>query len=152
MERKATKKKEPILSSRRLLLVGWQGLIMTLGALFIYFSAPIFFSDQPHIFQTMVFTTLVITQLLHTYNFRFEDRGIFRKDIFSNKYLNLAVLVSILLQVTIIYVPWFQDVFETASLSLENWLLIAVSSIVPVLLINFINEVIYKRRGSGVSY
>jgi Ca2+-transporting ATPase len=152
MERKATKKKEPILSSRRLLLVGWQGLIMTLGALFIYFSAPIFFSDQPHIFQTMVFTTLVITQLLHTYNFRFEDRGIFRKDIFSNKYLNLAVLVSILLQVAIIYVPWFQDVFETASLSLENWLLIAVSSIVPVLLINFINEVIYKRRGSGVSY
>jgi P-type Ca2+ transporter type 2C len=152
MERKATKKKEPILSSRRLLLVGWQGFIMTLGALFIYFSAPIFFSDQPHIFQTMVFTTLVITQLLHTYNFRFEDRGIFRKDIFSNKYLNLAVLVSVLLQVTIIYVPWFQDVFETASLSIENWLLIAVSSIVPVLLINFINEVIYKRRGSGVSY
>ena len=152
MERKATKKKEPILSSRRLLLVGWQGLIMTLGALFIYFSAPIFFSDQPHIFQTMVFTTLVITQLLHTYNFRFGDRGIFRKDIFGNKYLNLAVLVSILLQVTIIYVPWFQDVFETASLSLENWLLIAVSSIVPVLLINFINEAIYKRRGSGVSY
>ncbi|MFC2144724.1 cation-translocating P-type ATPase [Actinomycetota bacterium] len=152
MERKATKKKEPILSSRRLLLVGWQGLIMTLGALFIYFSAPIIFSDQPQIFQTMVFTTLVITQLLHTYNFRFEDRGIFRKDIFSNKYLNLAVLVSILLQLAIIYVPWFQDVFKTASLSLENWLLIVISSIVPVLLINFINEVIYKRRSSGVSY
>ena len=152
MERKATKKKEPILSSRRLLLVGWQGFIMTLGALFIYFSAPIFFSDQPHIFQTMVFTTLVITQLLHTYNFRFEDRGIFRKDVFSNKYLNLAVLVSILLQVAIIYTPWLQDIFETMSLSLNNWLLIIVSSIVPVLLINLINEVIYKRRKSGVSY
>ena len=152
MERKATKKKEPILSSRRLLLVGWQGLIMTLGALFIYFSAPILFSDRSHISQTMVFTTLVITQLLHTYNFRFNDRGIFRKDIFGNKYLNLAVLVSILLQVAIIYIPWLQDIFETTSLSLENWLLIAASSIIPVLLINLISEVIYKRRRSGVSY
>ena len=152
MERKATKKKEPILSSRRLLLVGWQGLIMTMGALFIYFSAPVFFSDGPHIAQTMVFTTLVITQLLHTYNFRFMDRGIFRKDIFGNKYLNLAVLVSIVLQITIIYVPWFQDIFKTIGLSLENWLLIAASSITPVLLINLINEVIYKRRRSDVSY
>ena len=152
MERKATKKKEPILSSRRLLLVGWQGLVMTLGALFIYFSAPILFSDQTHISQTMVFTTLVITQLLHTYNFRFEDRGIFRKDILGNKYLNLAVIVSVLLHVAIIYVPWFQDIFETTSLSLENWLLIAASSIVPVLVINLINEVIYKKRRSGVSY
>jgi len=152
MERKATKKKEPILSSKRLLLVGWQGLVMTLGALFIYFSAPIFFSDRPQIAQTMVFTTLVITQLLHTYNFRFEDRGIFRKDIFGNKYLNLAVMVSILLQVAIIYVPWFQDIFKTTSLSLENWLLMVVSSITPVLLINLINEIIYKRRRSSVSY
>lgn len=105
MDRKATKKKEPILSSRRLLMVGWQGLIMTLGALFVYFSAPVFFKDIPHIFQTMVFTTLVITQLLHTYNFRFEDKGIFRKYIFGNKYLNIAVLASILLQVAIIYIP-----------------------------------------------
>jgi Ca2+-transporting ATPase len=100
----------------------------------------------------MVFTTLVITQLLHTYNFRFEDRGIFRKDIFGNKYLNLAVVVSILLQVAIIYIPWLQDIFKTTSLSLENWLLIAVSSIIPVLIINLINEVIYKRRRSGISY
>lgn len=152
MERKAVKKKEPILSSRRLLLVGWQGLVMTLGALFIYFSAPIFFSDQSHISQTMVFTTLVITQLLHTYNFRFNDRGIFRKDIFDNKYLNLAVVLSILLQVAIIYIPWLQDIFKTTSLTLENWLLIAVSSIIPVLIINLINEVIYKKRKSGVSY
>ncbi len=152
MERKAVKKKEPILSLRRLLLVGWQGLVMTLGALFIYFSAPIFFSDQPHIFQTMVFTTLVTTQLLHTYNFRFNDRGIFRKDIFDNKYLNLAVVLSILLQVAIIYIPWLQDIFKTTSLTLENWLLIAVSSIIPVLIINLINEVIYKKRKSGVSY
>ncbi|MCJ7665809.1 MAG: cation-translocating P-type ATPase, partial [Actinobacteria bacterium] len=152
MDRKATKKKEPILSSRRLLMVSWQGLIMTIGALFVYFSGPVFFRDAPNIFQTMVFTTLVITQLLQTFNFRFDDRGIFTRDIFSNKYLNIAVSASMLLHLAIIYIPWFQDIFETAGLSLDHWLLVAASSILPVLLINFINGIIYKRRRSGVSY
>ncbi len=152
MDRKAAKRKEPILSSRRLLTVAWQGFIMTLGALFVYFSAPILFGNNPHIFQTMVFTTLVITQLLHTYNFRFEDKGIFSKYIFGNKYLNLAVLVSILLQIAIIYIPWLQKVFEMERLGTNHWLIIIACSVIPVMLINFINEIIYKRQKSGVSY
>ncbi len=152
MDRKATRQKEPILSSRRLINVSWQGLIMTLGALFIYFSGPLIFEKNSHLFQTMVFTALVTTQLLHTYNFRFEDRGIFRKNIFANKYLNIAVLISILLQVSIIYIPWLQGVFETESLGLNHWAIIAACSVVPIAIINFINELIYKRRSSEVTY
>jgi P-type Ca2+ transporter type 2C len=152
MDRKATKEKEPILSSRRLINVGWQGFVMALGALFIYFSGPVFFKNNPHLFQTMVFTTLVTTQLLHTYNFRFEDKGIFRKNIFANKYLNAAVLISILLQVSIIYIPWLQGIFETESLGLSHWAIIIACSLVPVLIINFINEFIYKRNRSEVTY
>ncbi len=151
MDRKATKKKEQILSRRGLSTVVWQGMVLTLGVLFIYFAGPMlfhtndFFHDR-EIFQTSVFTTLVLTQLLHTFNFRFEDKGIFRKNIFENKYLNLAVIVSILLQVVIIYIPWLQGIFKTADLGLYHWLLIIASSIVPVLIINFINELIYKKR------
>ena len=98
------------------------------------------------IFQTSVFTTLVITQLLHTFNFRFENKGIFRKHIFENKYLNLAIIVSVLLQIGIIYIPWLQNVFKTASLGLHHWILIIASSVIPVLIINFVNEIIYKKR------
>jgi len=152
MDRKATKKKEPILSTRRLGMVGWQGFVMTLGALFVYFAGPIIFENDTHLFQTLVFTTLVFTQLLHTFNFRFEDKGIFRKYIWGNKWLNLAVLASMLLQVAIIYIPWLHDVFETYYLDLDHWLVIIASSVVPVLLINIINEVIYKKRRSQLSY
>lgn len=151
MSRKATKRKERILSRKGLILILWQGMILTSGALFIYFAGPVFFNTHNfihdrEIFQTSVFTTLVITQLLHTFNFRFEDRGIFRKNIFGNKYLNLAVAVSVLLQVGIIYLPWLQDIFKTAGLDIYQWLLVITGSLVPVILINFINEIIYKRR------
>lgn len=151
MDRKATKKKEQILSRRGLILILWQGMILTSGALFIYFAGPLLFNTHHfihdrEIFQTSVFTTLVLTQLLHTFNFRFENMGIFRKNIFGNKFLNLAVVVSILLQVGIIYLPWLQNIFKTASLNQYHWLLVIVSSLMPVLIINFINEIIYRRR------
>ena len=132
-------------------MVLWQGLVLTSGALFIYFAGPLFFNNHDllhdrEIFQTSVFTALVITQLLHTFNFRFENKGIFRRHIFENKYLNLAVIVSILLQIGIIYIPRLQGVFKTASLNLYHWLLIIGSSVIPVLIINFVNEIIYKKR------
>jgi Ca2+-transporting ATPase len=151
MERKATKNKEKILSGRRLILIFWQGMILTFGALFVYFAGPVFFNTHnfihdTEIFQTCVFTTLVLTQLLHAHNFRFENSGIFRKNIFENKYLNLAVVVSILLQVGIIYIPWLQNIFKTAPLNIYQWLFVIACSIIPVLIINFINEIIYKRR------
>ncbi|MBN2072374.1 MAG: cation-transporting P-type ATPase, partial [Actinobacteria bacterium] len=147
MDRKATKDREQILSRKGLTLVLWQGLALTSGALFVYFAGPLFFNthhivEDRHIFQTMVFTTLVLSQLLHTYNFRFESRGIFVRGIFNNKYLNLAVVVSILLQTGIIYIPWLQSVFKTASLGVYHWILIIGSSVVTVLLINLINEII----------
>jgi len=156
MDRKATRRKEQILSKRGLTMVLWQGLILTLGALFIYFTGPLFFNSHDllhdrEIFQTSVFTTLVITQLLHTFNFRFENKGIFRRYIFENKYLNLAVITSMLLQIGIIYIPWLQGIFKTASLGSYHWLLIIASSVISVLSINFINEIIYKKRKANAS-
>ncbi|MFO7928963.1 MAG: cation-translocating P-type ATPase, partial [Candidatus Humimicrobiaceae bacterium] len=148
MDRKATKNKEQILSKRRLIMISWQGLIMTFGALFIYFLSPVLFSHNTahdiDIFHTAVFTTLVLTQLLHTFNFRFENKGIFRKGIFANKYLNFAIITSILLQSAIIYIPWLQNIFSTTALDLRHWMLVIISSVIPVLVINFINESGYK--------
>jgi Ca2+-transporting ATPase len=93
-----------------------------------------------------VFTTLVFSQLLHSYNFRFESKGIFRRGIYSNKFLNLSIAGSILLQLAIVYLPILQKVFKTASLNIYHWSAIIISSIVPVLLINLINEIIYARK------
>ncbi len=153
MERKATKRRDQILSKKRLGMILWQGLALTIGSLFMYFIGPKLFNTHSllhdkDVFHTCVFTTLVLTQLFHSYNFRFEDKGIFRKGIFENKILNLSILGSILLQVALIYVPFLQRIFSTTSLNAYQWLMVLASSIVPVILINLINEIMYyvKRR------
>ncbi len=102
------------------------------------------------VFHTCVFTTLVITQLLHSYNFRFEEKGIFRKGIFANRFLNISVLGSILLQVAIVYVPFLQGVFSTTGLNLNQWIMIFISAIIPVLIVNLVNEIIYYRKRKKV--
>ncbi len=151
MDRQATKRRERILSKNRLLQITWQGLILTVGALFVYFIGPLLFDthDIVHdvdVFHTCVFTTLVLTQLLHSFNYRFDDRGIFRKGIFGNRFLNISIIGSILLQVALIYVPFLQNIFSTTGLGLYQWLVIIASSVLSVILINVINEILYFRK------
>ncbi|MEI7615475.1 MAG: cation-translocating P-type ATPase C-terminal domain-containing protein [Actinomycetota bacterium] len=151
MDRKAVKNKESILAKSNLSMVMWQGLVLTLGALTMYFLGPKLF-DTRHlvedraVFQTSVFTTLVLTQLLHSFNFRFSNTGIFKKGLFANKFLNLSFIVSMILQVGIIYIPFLQKVFKTSGLNLNQWGVVIVCSIIPVLLISLINTIISRKR------
>ena len=71
--------------------------------------------------QTMAFTTVVFFSLFTVFNARSDERSAFR-GIFSNPWLWGAVLLSILLQAAVIYVPFLQQAFSTVSLSLGDWL------------------------------
>ncbi len=78
--------------------------------------------------QTMAFTTLVLFQLFTVFNARSDERTVF-VEMFSNKWLWRAVLLSLLLQASVIYVPVLQQAFSTVSLSLGDWLrCVAVAS------------------------
>ena len=71
--------------------------------------------------QTMTFTTLVLFQIFNVFNARSDERSLF-KGMFSNKWLWGAVLLSLILQVAVIYTPFLQHAFTTVSLSLGDWL------------------------------
>jgi Ca2+-transporting ATPase len=81
--------------------------------------------------QTMVFTTLCLTQLAHVLAIRSEKESLFRIGLFSNKYLFAAVLLTILLQMATIYVPPLNPIFKTHPLTLiELAITLALSSLV----------------------
>jgi P-type Ca2+ transporter type 2C len=71
--------------------------------------------------QTMAFTTLVFYQLFNTFNARFEDRSAFRR-LFANRWLWLAVLASVALQLAVVYLPFLQRAFRTVPLDAGDWL------------------------------
>ncbi|MDI9395871.1 MAG: cation-translocating P-type ATPase [Euryarchaeota archaeon] len=104
------------------------GIIMAIGTLLVLdASLPgglIEGSGNLRYAQTMAFNTVVFFSLFVVFNARSEKQSAF-VGLFSNKWLWGAVLLSILLQVMVIYVPFLQQAFSTMSLSLRDWLLCA---------------------------
>jgi len=74
--------------------------------------------------QTMAFTTLVFFSLFTVFNARSDERSAF-VGLFSNKWLWRAVLLSLLLQAAVIYIPFLQQAFSTVSLGAKDWLFCA---------------------------
>ncbi len=71
--------------------------------------------------QTMAFTTLMLFQIFNVFNARSDERSAFA-GLFSNKLLWGAVLLSLALQVAVIYTPFLQQTFSTVRLSFGDWL------------------------------
>jgi Ca2+-transporting ATPase len=72
--------------------------------------------------QTMAFTTLVCFQLFAVFGARSDERSAF-VGFFSNMWLWAAVLLALLLQSAVVYVPFLQQVFSTVALGPGDWLL-----------------------------
>ena len=67
---------------------------------------------------------------------------------FLNKYLNLTVLIGILLSLMAVYLPVFQNLLRTISLSFSEWLIIFVFGIINLVIFESVKYVSKKKRES----
>ena len=77
--------------------------------------------ESPAIAQTMVFVALCLSELLRAYTSRSEHYSILTIGVFSNRWMNLAVLSSLLLILIPVYVPFLRPIFGTGFLELRDW-------------------------------
>jgi Ca2+-transporting ATPase len=83
--------------------------------------------DLPYA-RTMAFTTLVLFQLFNAPNARSDERSALHR-LFRNPWLRGALVLSIALQILVVYAPFLQPAFGTVSLNLGDWLVcVAVAS------------------------
>ena len=81
--------------------------------------------------QTVVFTVLTVSQLFHSLAVRSETASLFRIGLFSNLPMLGAVLLTVLLQLAVIYHPALNPVFHTQPLPLFDLLVcLGLSSLV----------------------
>ncbi|SHI70944.1 Ca2+-transporting ATPase [Thermoclostridium caenicola] len=84
--------------------------------------------------RTAALVTLVLSQLIHVFECKSENKSLFEIPLLSNKYLILAVLSSLLLLLGIIYLPFLSAIFGTSALTVNEWLIAGgISLLVPVL-------------------
>ncbi|MCL1631482.1 cation-translocating P-type ATPase [Sporolactobacillus sp. CPB3-1] len=93
--------------------------------------------------ETMAFVVLAVSQLFYSLSMRSATHSILRVGLFSNKYLIGAILLGLVLQFTVISVPFLASAFHVQMLTLRDWFIVLVFALIPLL----VNEWIKSRSG-----
>jgi Ca2+-transporting ATPase len=81
--------------------------------------------------ETMAFVTLSLAELFRAYTVRSERASLFSIGIFSNKYMQYAVGISITLLLLVCAVPFLQPIFNTHFLTGREWGVVLGLAIMP---------------------
>lgn len=73
--------------------------------------------------QTMAFITLCCSELLRAYTARSEYYGVFSLGIFSNKWMQVAIMSSLALVLITVYLPFLRPFFGTVFLGFNDWMI-----------------------------
>ena len=123
----------------------WVGILMggvALGVGYIYWLRGI-----PY-WQTMIFTTITLSEMGYVLAIRSYRDSLFSIGIFSNRALIGAVLITTLLQLIVIYVPFLQGVFKTSALPWQDLVICFLASTVVFIAVEILKWV--KRRKQPV--
>jgi Ca2+-transporting ATPase len=126
MERKPRDPKENIITKQITIMMVLIGIIMATGTLFMF---KVYNPSSNLIYaQTVAFCTLMMYQMFNVLNRRSDKHSLFKIGIFSNSKLIIAILISIVLQLIVIYVPFMQNIFGTTAVMFIDWIYIILMS------------------------
>lgn len=115
------------------LKIGIQGLIIgavTLGA----FRYGVLVDDLTA-GRSMAFFTLSLSQLVHSFNIRYERKSVVFNRMFSNKYMNGAFLAALLIQCAVLVTPKIREIFKIRILSLDEIVIVILASLAPLIIV-----------------
>lgn len=84
--------------------------------------------------QTLAFSILAITELFHAFGMRDVDNSIFKFKFFDNKTMIWAFVVGFLAQLAVTEIPFMVNLFGTTSLSVMEWVIITLVSMLPLVM------------------
>ncbi len=91
--------------------------------------------EKIQIGQTMAFTVLALSELVHVFNIRNNKNSIFKSNPFNNGKLILAILASATLMFAVLLIPTLREIFSIAKLpitQIEEIIVLVLSPLVIV--------------------
>lgn len=141
MQRPPRDPKESIFAEGLSYHIIWVGLLM--GGLSLFTQAYSIHVGDVH-WQTMVFTVLCLSQMGHALAIRSERESLFKQGIFSNTFLIFSVLLTLVLQLSIIYLPFMNKIFKTEPLKFKDLLFALILSTIVFWAVEL--EKFFKKR------
>jgi len=125
---------ESIITMDVLKFITGVGILMFIGTFLVFlYALQLYPGDVDHA-RTLAFTTFVFFQLFNAFNCRSHQYPLKKIGILSNYYLIYAVVISALLQLCILYIPFMWPVFHTVPLNGYDWgIVLCVSTMIFVI-------------------
>ncbi len=96
--------------------------------------------------RSITFVLLGMITLFYVFSVRSLRHPIWKKNLFRNKFLILAVLVSAGLQAAAVYVPFLQRVLRTTPLSLYHWIFIIIVCLIIMIIIEITKHFFFAKQ------
>jgi Ca2+-transporting ATPase len=141
MKRPPRDPKESLLPLPFIILIVWQGLLLTSVTLIAFGVGMRWHGEDGDGLRratTMAFMTLALSQVFHVFNARSQTRSAFTDRLFTNFWLWGAVGMCLVLQAAAVYVPLLQRVLRTVPPSIQEWGVIGICSLLPVIVVELV--------------
>ncbi len=144
MRRPPYSSSESIFGHGMLTFILGMGAIMSLISLLVGFLA--YRLGYPS-WQTLLFTTLIFSQLAVALEARSERSSLFRIGMLSNRSMVLALVTTVALQLAVIYAPPFQLIFDTRPLNGVELLTALLASLSVMLIVEIWKWIVRRKVG-----
>jgi P-type Ca2+ transporter type 2C len=144
MKRRPRRPETRLLSGRRLVAIGAEGLMLSAIALGAFAYSLYGLHQDVEQARTVAFTVLVIVQLVHAFNCRSERWSLFQVGVATNRPLLLAVIFSFGIQAAVLTTPVAAPIFKVAPLPIEVWVLMGAMGILPFVIMETVK--VWQRR------
>ena len=114
--------KEPVINRDMAIGIGVIAVVDAIAILLAFFFGLQRYPGHLEAAQTIAFVTLCSSELIRAYTARSEYHSVFSIGMFSNRWMNWAVLASFLLVLAVVYVPFLRPFFDTVPLTADDWL------------------------------
>jgi P-type Ca2+ transporter type 2C len=94
--------------------------------------------------RTMAFAVLTFSQLSQAMNAR-SNKSIFKVGLFKNRYMVLALAVSIFLQLVVILTP-LNAIFDIKNINIYDWDIIVLLSLSPIIIMEIVKALFFKTK------
>lgn len=95
--------------------------------------------------RTLAFLVLVCAQLFYSLGLRNSKKPFYQFKIFSNKFLNGAILLGLFLQLMLLFIPVLRNAFKLHMPDLNGWLMALGLGILPLVVLEIYKFIAQKR-------
>ncbi len=146
MERKPRNSKKSIFADGLWSKIITEGIMLGVLDLFIFSLGNNLYGID--VARTMAFVALGLLELVHSFNIKSEG-SILKKGALNNKFLMGSFILGTLLQVIVVIIPYFANIFSLVTLNQTQWIYTIIISLLPLPIIEmqkWINKIRFKNN------